>query len=196
MLRQVGPRRAKQHSRAQTPCRTLVVLGSGGHTAEMTALLARMDHACFQPLHFIVADTDSTSMERVKSCGLATAQSRAGATHFHTIPRSREVGQSWVSTVFTTARSFISCTAIVIRVRPELVICNGPGTCVPVCYAAWLQRFCCLGNAHIVFVESFCRVKTLSLTGKLLYPVVDRFVVQWKGLVDKFPKAEYIGQVY
>lgn len=36
-----------------------------------------------------------------------------------------------------------------------------------------------------VFVESFCRTQTLSLAGRLLYPVVDTFVVQWPGLVRR-----------
>jgi beta-1,4-N-acetylglucosaminyltransferase len=44
-----------------------------------------------------------------------------------------------------------------------------------------------------VYVESFARVKTLSLSGKLLYPFVDRFIVQWPGLKEKWTRAEYLG---
>lgn len=38
---------------------------------------------------------------------------------------------------------------------------------------------------RVVFVESLCRVQSLSLTGRILYYLADRFVVQWPGLVDR-----------
>jgi beta-1,4-N-acetylglucosaminyltransferase len=50
-------------------------------------------------------------------------------------------------------------------------------------------------HIHIVYVESFARVQTLSLTGKLLYYVVDSFLVQWSELVVKYPRAVYNGVV-
>ena len=81
-----------------------------------------------------------------------------------------------------------------LRLRPELVLCNGPGTCVPVCAGALLVRFLGLEDTRIVFVESFCRVNTLSVTGKILYPfAADRFIVQWAQLKAKYPRAEHIG---
>jgi beta-1,4-N-acetylglucosaminyltransferase len=46
---------------------------------------------------------------------------------------------------------------------------------------------------EIIYIESFARVDTLSLTGRLLYPFVDRFLVQWPELSNIFDKAEYKG---
>ena len=42
-------------------------------------------------------------------------------------------------------------------------------------------------------VRSFARVKTLSLSGKLLLRVVDRFLVQWEELEGAGGRAEYWG---
>ena len=28
----------------------------------------------------------------------------------------------------------MSCVVLVFRVRPDVLFCNGPGTCVPVCF--------------------------------------------------------------
>jgi hypothetical protein len=67
------------------------------------------------------------------------------------------------------------------------------GTCVPICYASFLMRLFGMQDTHIIFVESFCRVKRLSLTGKLLYPIADRFFVQWEDLSDSYPRAEFAG---
>jgi beta-1,4-N-acetylglucosaminyltransferase len=45
----------------------------------------------------------------------------------------------------------------------------------------------------MIYVESIARVESLSLSGKLLRPIVDHFVVQWKPLKERYPKAEYYG---
>ncbi len=68
-----------------------------------------------------------------------------------------------------------------------------PGTCVPVCLAGFLVRFFALHDTRIVYVESVCRTRRLSLTGLLLYPLADRFVVQWPRLQASYPRSEYIG---
>lgn len=48
-----------------------------------------------------------------------------------------------------------------------------------------------------VFVESWARVRTISLSGKILLPFADRFLVQWPALDGKkawwgAKKAEYV----
>ena len=47
-------------------------------------------------------------------------------------------------------------------------------------------------RSKLLYVESFCRVKSLSLTGKLLKPIVDKFIVQWPDLATD-RKTEYFG---
>ncbi|KAK2843925.1 hypothetical protein FQN49_005936 [Arthroderma sp. PD_2] len=50
-----------------------------------------------------------------------------------------------------------------------------------------------------IFIESWARVTTVSLSGRILFPLVDRFLVQWEGLAGysgRFGfgrKAEYVG---
>jgi hypothetical protein len=48
---------------------------------------------------------------------------------------------------------------------------------------------------HLVWQESIARVKSLSLSGKLLYPIADKFMVQWPDLVAKYPRSRYVGFV-
>lgn len=75
------------------------------------------------------------------------------------------------------------------------VLCNGPGTCVPLCAAGLLLGVLGLKRVLIVYVESICRVETLSLSGKILYYFSDYFFVQWAPLKDKYPKAIYLGRL-
>ena len=47
---------------------------------------------------------------------------------------------------------------------------------------------------RIVFVESLCRVRSLSLTGRLLQHLADRALVQWPELAVQHPATQYIGR--
>jgi len=56
-------------------------------------------------------------------------------------------------------------------------------------------------SCKIVFVESFCRSQSLSLSGRLLYPFVDRFVVHWDELAKSlrsrgFSRVEFLGTLF
>lgn len=77
------------------------------------------------------------------------------------------------------------------------VLVNGPGTCIPICLAAFLLRS--LGrNCRVVYVESIARVATLSLSGWLLYSsgLADAIFVQWPELQAKYPHSTYAGRVF
>lgn len=42
-------------------------------------------------------------------------------------------------------------------------------------------------------MESFARVTALSLSGRILIWIADRFLVQWPELAKRYPKVEYVG---
>ncbi len=188
----ITQRRKPQPSSPRTaPASLLVVLGSGGHTKEMLTMLQGLDATRYRPAVFVRAASDTRSEGMVKSAGPGTLQPDAMLT----VPRSRAVGQSWLTTPFTTLYALLASMGLVLRQRPDVILCNGPGTCLPLCLAGYLLRVVGWKHTKIVFVESFCRVKSLSLTGKLLYYLADRFVVQWPGLRDRYAQAEYLGQL-
>lgn len=179
---------------------TYVILGSGGHTAEMCkinqALLQQSSHGKYQPVRYIVANSDSTSQHQLR----AALPDSTKDSDFISVPRSRSVGQSYLSSVFTTLWALLWSCWLIWRDRPQLVLCNGPGTCVPFCYAAYLLRMLGRLPAHskIVFVESFCRVETLSLSGRLLLPLADMFVVHWPALATRYAhksNLRYFGRI-
>lgn len=87
---------------------------------------------------------------------------------------------------------FTACLSIFVLFQ---VLCNGPGTCVPLCVAALLLGILGIKKVVIVYVESVCRVHTLSLTGKILYSLSDYFFVQWPSLRDKYPKSIFLGRI-
>ena len=38
-----------------------------------------------------------------------------------------QVKQSWLTTVFTTLLSTVEAFSLLLRIRPQLILCNGPG---------------------------------------------------------------------
>merc|ERR1711890_173155 len=126
----------------------------------------------YTPKGFVIADTDNLSKCKIEEMDAKDYQ-------LVYINRSREVAQSWTSTIFSTFRASVHSLFILWQHRPDLVMCNGPGTCIPICGATFLLKLCFVLHTRIVFVESICRVKSLSLSGKILYYFADRVLVQW-----------------
>lgn len=102
----------------------MIVLGSGGHTAEMLKLISNLDMRKYQPRVYVTAATDAMSERKAHAFegGLARGDP-GGAPGYRTavIPRSREVGQSWTSSAFSTAHAMLYAAALVFKERPDLV---------------------------------------------------------------------------
>jgi len=187
-----GPTLEPPSSDSRIPC--LVVLGSGGHTAEMFYdlrslgdLLQKLD------ITYLVADTDSGSLPKAEAfqaefCG-------GGPPCVLRVPRAREVGQSYVTSVFTTLYATLVTLWHVLSVQPRLILCNGPGTCVPPACIALLMRRAGIGRCHVVYSESFACVEHLSMSGRILYKLADVVTVQWPHLLPIAPQAVYAGRL-
>ncbi|CAM6049397.1 unnamed protein product [Sphagnum compactum] len=188
---------------SQRPLHTLFVLGSGGHTAEMLSLVGALNLQRYAPRYYIAAVTDSMSLTRaatledhLQKCALSTSSS-SQKPKFYQVYRSREVGQSYFTSVVTTLLAMMHALWLVAHIRPDVILCNGPGTCLPICMAGFLLKVVGVKWVVIVYVESIARVKKLSLTGLLLYKlgVSDQFFVQWSQLKARFPNTIYMGRL-
>lgn len=172
--------------------RTVVVMGSGGHTTEMIKLLSGCDLNIYTPRDYIVAETDKMSIQKIHNFDESKEK------QIHLIKRSRHVGQSYLTSILTTLVAIFYSIPLVLTLKPEVLLVNGPGTCIPICGITWILSFLCINpKCKIIFVESICRVKSLSLSGKLLYHlrIADKCIVQWQELKDRYKRCEYLGQL-
>ncbi|VUZ53113.1 unnamed protein product [Hymenolepis diminuta] len=184
-------------------CSTMLVLGSGGHTAELLSYVRLLPQS-YTPRIYVSASTDSLSGKKAIEL---ESKDKKNDYLIEELPRAREIGQSFFSSFFTTSCALISAVVLVLKHQPQLVLCNGPGTCVPVCFAARLFHIICnigscmsFGSGErrrrtaVVFVESVCRTRSLSLSGRLLYHLrLAKVIVQWPGLLENYPRAQYLG---
>nr|CAB3221199.1 UDP-N-acetylglucosamine transferase subunit ALG14 homolog [Phallusia mammillata] len=168
----------------------LAVAGSGGHTTEIVRLLSSLP-STFRPHSYVVATSDKMSVKKIES--FESTEGSENKFTLYKIPRSREVSQSWGSTIITTFHACLASFPIMWKSRPDILLCNGPGTCIPLCIVALIYKVLGICATDIVFVESMCRVTTMSLSGKILYPFANRFYVQWPQLLQQYPHAIYLG---
>ena len=76
------------------------------------------------------------------------------------------------------------------REKPDLVISTGALATIPVCLLAKLHR------KKLIYIESFARSTSASLTGKLLYRFADQFYVQWEQMLQFYPNAIFLGGIF
>ncbi|XP_077235209.1 UDP-N-acetylglucosamine transferase subunit ALG14-like protein [Tasmannia lanceolata] len=182
------------------PVRTLIILGSGGHTAEMLNLINVLQKDRFTPRFYVAAATDSMSLQKAQLLEESLipqtgAEKMIKVDQFLQIYRSREVGQSYLTSIWTTLIAMVHALWLTFKIRPQVIVCNGPGTCIPLCVAAFLFKVAGIRWSSIFYVESIARVRKLSLSGLLLYKshLADQFFVQWPQLQRKYPRAHYVG---
>ena len=171
----------------------------------MLHLLASTNSKVLSNRVYVYANTDKLSLAKVKDF---EGHRCFGKAKYFSIPRSREVKQSFITSILTTLYSFIFAFFLVLREKPDIIICNGPGTCLPICYCAFifnvwgakfhfhickiyhlqcnynlsilihseltfhiLRKILLRRSSKIIYVESIARVKSLSLTAKLIKPM-------------------------
>ena len=74
--------------------------------------------------------------------------------------------------------------------KPDVVICTGVLAMIPMCLIAKLH------GKKLIYIESFAKVTSATLTGKLLYKYADQFYVQWPEMQKIYPKSIYLGGIY
>ncbi|KAI8052017.1 UDP-N-acetylglucosamine transferase subunit ALG14 [Syncephalis plumigaleata] len=177
-------------------CRVTILLGSGGHTAEMLALLNALTLEQYTPRNYLITEGDTLSKHRVMRWESSSREKSSNNDKTYTVcqlPRARRVGQSFLTTPWSVIVSTVAAFRIIWQQSPDLFLCNGPGSCVSVYAVILIYRLLGLMSTRVIYVESFARTQSLSLTGRILYPVVDCFVVQWPALREKYPRAIYSG---
>lgn len=74
--------------------------------------------------------------------------------------------------------------------KPDVIISSGAAVAVPFFYIGKLF------GAKTVYIEVFDRIDKPTVTGKLVYPVTDKFIVQWEEMKNVYPKAINLGSIF
>lgn len=111
---------------------------------------------------------------------------RKNRVYFVTHPRH---GGVLVRLLFFIKNS-IESLMILLKEKPDLIISTGADVAVSTCILGKLM------GVKLIYIESGGYVTTKSVSGRLVYPFADLFLVQWKPALKNFPKAKFGGPLF
>jgi len=79
---------------------------------------------------------------------------------------------------------------IFLKKRPDVVISTGVLATIPMCIIAKIF------GKKLIYIESFAKINSPTLTGRLLYKFADQFYIQWDELKKFYPNAINKGGIY
>ncbi len=146
----------------------LLVASSGGHLLQ---LLQLADLWPQQQRHWV-------TFEQSDAVSLLAGERTTWAHH----PTNRNVPN--------LIRNLGLALRMVRRRRVQVIVTTGAGVAVPFVIVGRLL------GINVVYIESMARITSPSLTGRLVYPFADTFIVQWPGLQRFFKRARCFGTVF
>ena len=79
---------------------------------------------------------------------------------------------------------------VLLKEKPDLIISSGAAVAVPFFYIGKIL------GAKLIYIEVFDRIDKSTVTGKLVYPIADKFIVQWEEQRKVYPKAINLGSIF
>lgn len=92
--------------------------------------------------------------------------------------------------VFNLIRNTFVAFRVLLKERPDVIISSGAGVAVPFFYIGKLL------GAKLIYIEVFDRADKSTVTGRLVYSITDRFIVQWDEMKKVYPKAINLGSLF
>ena len=154
--------------------RVLFISSTGGHLSELLQLKPMFYNYDY---HLITEKTKSNMGLRTIFDG--RVDYLIYGTRFHLF-----------SYLFKFTANCFKSLYLYIKLRPKYIVTTGTHTAVPMCYIGKL-----LGS-KIIFIETFANSETRTLSGRIVYPIADLFIVQWEDMLKLYPKAVYGGWIY
>lgn len=96
----------------------------------------------------------------------------------------------FITYIFKFIYNVFKSLILFIKIRPKVIVTTGTHTAVPMCYIGKLFF------RKIIYIETIANSETKTLSGKLVYPIADTFIVQWESMLKLYPKAIYGGWIY
>lgn len=148
-----------------------IACSAGGHFSEALKATGNVKHDKYYVTFYNTSLTGIAENNRV---------------YFITHPRHCTL----ILRILLVLKNAIESVWILLKERPDLIISTGSDVAVATCIIGKL-----IGK-KLIYIESGGYVTSRSLSGRLVYPFADLFIVQWKPALQNFPKARYGGPLF
>ncbi len=112
--------------------------------------------------------------------------SRKNRVYFITHPRHC----FFILRLFLFIRNIIESLFVLLKEKPDLIISTGADVAVATCISGKLF------GKKLIYIESGGYVTSKSVSGRIIYPFADLFIVQWEPALKNFPRATYGGPLF
>lgn len=152
-----------------------IVISGGGHLDEALPLLeAFQEHRIFLVTYY-------------QESLLSFSHPRISRVYFVRLWGSK--GMGLFLSLFVNLFEFVY---ILMKERPKILFSTGSEIAIAPFFLGKIFL-----RSKLVFLETATRVSKPSTTGKVVYPICDLFLVQWKTLLKEYgAKAEFKGRVF
>ena len=154
--------------------KVLFISSTGGHLSELLQLKALFKKYDY----YIITEKTKTTIHMKETYKDKISYLVYGTKHH------------LLSYIFIFPYNCIKSFILFLKVKPEYIITTGAHTAVPMCYIAKLF------GRKVIYIETFANIETKTLSGRLVYPIADLFLVQWESMLKLYPKAKYVGWIY
>ena len=152
----------------------LFISSTGGHLSELMQLKSLFKKYDY---HIITEKTKSNLALKNKYKNKVNYLVYGTKDHFLTYP---------FKFIYNCFKSLI----LFIKIHPDYIITTGTHTAVPMCYLGKIF------GSKIIYIETFANINTKTLAGRMIYPIADKFIVQWESMKKLYPKADVGGWIF
>lgn len=142
--------------------KVIFISSTGGHLSELMQLkdiFKRYDY-------HIITEKNDTTLKLKDKYGDRISYLVYGARNY------------MLSYMFKFPYNILKSLVLFLKIRPDVVVTTGAHTAVPMCYIAKLFK------KKIIFIETFARVNSKSMSGKMINKIADVFLVQHEEMLD------------
>lgn len=92
--------------------------------------------------------------------------------------------------LFNLIRNTFVAIKVLFKEKPDIIISSGAAVAVPFFYIGKLM------GKKLVYIEIYDRIDKPTLTGRLVHPITDLFIVQWEEQTKVYKKAINLGGIF
>ena len=154
--------------------KVLFISSTGGHLSELMQLKKIF---CRYDYH-IITEKNDTTLKLKNEYGNRIDYLVYGARNY------------MLSYMFKFPYNIVKSLFLYFKIRPDVIVTTGAHTAVPMCYIAKIFK------KKIIFIETFARVESKSMSGNMINKIADVFLVQHEEMTKVYDNSIYKGDLY
>ena len=152
----------------------ILICSDGGHLAQILELKVLFE--CYD--YLLITEGTEATLPLKDKYNIQYLKSRSRG------------GKRSLAFVFTLVTNFFLSVKLLLTHFPKAIITTGSHTAVPMCLLAKIFR------VKVVWILSFARISTRAKSADFIYPLADKFIVQWQSAQKLYPKSIFLGGIY